>query len=206
MGSVCRELAEFQNEDGGFGFGLEPDIWIEQSCVYTTTVALRTLRQIRSGAGVAMWRAALEHLMNEYDERTTTWELVHPKVDDIPRPSWWEYRMTPTYFENFLLNPRAEVVGYLYDSGERAHRSLADSLISPILEVLETRLEKLGQYDLHCCIRLAETECLPEPHRTRIRETLIGGMKSWIEGGTQRPLLYIESRGVSSRTKCNAWR
>jgi len=192
--AVCEALSPYQNADGGFGHALEPDVRLEMSSVYLTTVALRALLPIRDGAGEGAWERALQYLMDQYDGGRATWELVPPEVDGIPRPSWWEYGITPTYFGDFLLNPRAEIVGYLYDSGQKAHRTLANGLIHQVVGVLDDRVEKMGEYDLHCCTRLADSEGLPEPNRTRIRQALIQAMVGWIESGTYRPLPYIEER------------
>ena len=44
--AVLDELASYQNQDGGFGNGLEPDIQLPDSSVITTTIALRILREV----------------------------------------------------------------------------------------------------------------------------------------------------------------
>ena len=46
--AVMEELANYQNEDGGFGNGLEPDIQMPGSSVLTTTMALRILREVEA--------------------------------------------------------------------------------------------------------------------------------------------------------------
>lgn len=189
---VCAALAPYQNSDGGFGNALEPDVRIEGSSVYLTTVALRTLRRFRKTAGAEMWGRALDYLMATYDGGRATWELAPPEVDTVPGPSWWEYKMGPTYFGEFLLNPRAEIVGYLYESDDRRHHTLANGLIYPVLDVMDERLEKMGLYDVFCCARLAETECVPEPNRTRARRTFTEGMKGWLASETYRPLEFVE--------------
>ncbi len=44
VATVLGQLAKFQNEDGGFGHGLEPDMQAADSSVLATTVALQRLR------------------------------------------------------------------------------------------------------------------------------------------------------------------
>ena len=46
--AVLDELASYQNQDGGFGNGLEPDIQMPDSSVITTTIALRILREVKA--------------------------------------------------------------------------------------------------------------------------------------------------------------
>ena len=45
---VITELARFQNADGGFGHGLEPDLRLAGSSVIATTVALQRCREIHA--------------------------------------------------------------------------------------------------------------------------------------------------------------
>ena len=46
--AVLDELANYQNQDGGFGNGLEPDLQLPDSSVITTTIALRILREVKA--------------------------------------------------------------------------------------------------------------------------------------------------------------
>ena len=46
--AVLDELASYQNQDGGFGNGLEPDLQLPDSSVITTTIALRILREVKA--------------------------------------------------------------------------------------------------------------------------------------------------------------
>ena len=44
--SVVEALAAYQNPDGGFGHGLEPDLRAPQSSVLCTSIALQILREL----------------------------------------------------------------------------------------------------------------------------------------------------------------
>ncbi len=46
--AVLDELASYQNQDGGFGNGLEPDLQLPDSSVITTTIALRILKEVKA--------------------------------------------------------------------------------------------------------------------------------------------------------------
>ena len=46
--AVLAELGRFQNDDGGFGHGIEPDLQTPDSSVLGTTVALQTLRSLHA--------------------------------------------------------------------------------------------------------------------------------------------------------------
>ena len=49
--AVLAELASYQNEDGGFGNSLEPDIRTSTSSAIATTVGFQVLREIRARCG-----------------------------------------------------------------------------------------------------------------------------------------------------------
>ena len=48
--SVLEALAGFQNDDGGFGHGLECDIRLADSSVIATTIAFQRFREIHAPA------------------------------------------------------------------------------------------------------------------------------------------------------------
>ena len=129
--AVLEELANYQNEDGGFGRGLEPDVQMPGSSVMTTTMALRILREVKAPSSDEIVRKALEYLTAQYDSSRRVWPIVPQEVDEFPHAPWWNFENTAETFGHFLANPRAEVVGYLHQyqelaparSGQGAHGS-----------------------------------------------------------------------------------
>jgi hypothetical protein len=57
--SVLGELAHFQNEDGGFGRALEPDLRTPGSSPLATGIGLQSLRELQCPADQPMARKAL---------------------------------------------------------------------------------------------------------------------------------------------------
>src|SRR5579862_9419749 len=57
--AVLEALAPFQNDDGGFGHGLEPDLPTPASSAIATSVGLRGLVRAAAPAGHPMVRAAI---------------------------------------------------------------------------------------------------------------------------------------------------
>ena len=70
--AVLSELASYQNQDGGFGNGLEPDIQLPDSSVITTTIALRILREVGATSDDEIVRKAIQYLLAEYDLAQST--------------------------------------------------------------------------------------------------------------------------------------
>ena len=60
--SVLRELAHFQNDDGGFGHALEPDMRAPTSSALATGIGLRLLRELDCAADHSMVQRAIKYL------------------------------------------------------------------------------------------------------------------------------------------------
>ena len=106
---ALTELATFQNEDGGFGRGLEPDLQLADSSVLATTVALQILRDIGVQSDNELVQGAIRYLLATYDEGTKAWPIIPSNPDDAPHAPWWQYDHD---LSKYLANPRAEIVGY----------------------------------------------------------------------------------------------
>jgi hypothetical protein len=170
--SVLGALSYYQNEDGGFGRGLEPDIRMEGSSVIATTVGLQALREVKAPGDHLMVQRAVRYLLTAYDPEREVWPIVPKGVDDAPHAPWWNHEQTAETFNGFLANPRAEVVGYFYDYAGLVPADLLAKLTAAVLAHLETLPDQMDMYDMLCYIRLAETERLPKPVKDRVWKKL----------------------------------
>jgi hypothetical protein len=105
---VLVALRPYQNEDGGFGNGLEPDIRAPLSQPQPVELALRLLDEIEAMAD-PMVRRACDYLLT-----ITTSEggvpFVLPSVRAYPRAPWWQTEDQPAA----SLNPTAAIAGLLH--------------------------------------------------------------------------------------------
>ena len=113
--AVLAALASYQNDDGGFGNSLEPDIRTPASSAIATTVGFQLLREIRAPAGHALVRRGIEYFVTTYDESRQVWPIIPPEVEKAPHAPWWNYESSAETFGQFIVNPRAEIVGYLHE-------------------------------------------------------------------------------------------
>ncbi|MDP6823465.1 MAG: hypothetical protein QF554_09260 [Dehalococcoidia bacterium] len=115
--AVIDALAEFQNDDGGFGHGIEPDIWMPESSPLATTVALQHISALSLPAEHPLVSRAIAYLVAAYDAERFGWSKVSWEVEDAPHAPWWNY--SPKLDGPFELadrgNPAAEIVGYLHE-------------------------------------------------------------------------------------------
>ena len=165
---VLTALAAYQNDDGGFGHGLEPDLRTLASSVIATTVAFQNFRSLGVPAEHPMVRRGIAYLLETYDESRQVWPIIPPEVEDAPHAPWWDYGSSEAGFGGFLVNPRVEIVGYLHDFCGIVPTDLLDRLTAAVFEHLESLPDEIEMHDIICFVSLAETAALPGSYKDRI--------------------------------------
>jgi hypothetical protein len=197
--TVLTALAGYQNADGGFGHALEPDLRISDSSVIATTIALQHLRDLRVPTDHPLWHGAMRYLAATYDPDRRLWWSVPATIDSAPHAPWWTFEQPGG--GSVTLNPRAEIVGFLYDVydlPEFLPASLREELLEEVLVEIESRPNDLERHELQSALRLVETERLPSESRTRLMvalHTALSGMvgrhpDEWV-GYTLTPLSVV---------------
>lgn len=163
---ALAELERFQNGDGGFGHGLEPDLRLPGSSVLATTVALQHFRALGAGEDSPLVQGAIRYLMATYDPAIEAWPIIPSTVDEAPHAPWWAYDdQLAERWRGFKANPRAEIVGYLFDYPSLSPDSLRQDLAEAVAVDLEADAGAMETHDLLCYVRLVETKTLPEALR-----------------------------------------
>ena len=170
--AVLAALAAYQNEDGGFGQGLEPDVRTPASSAVATQQAFQILRTIGASSEEQVVRRAVEYLLKSYDAGRGVWPIVPPEVEDAPHAPWWTYVDTDKNFGGFLANPRAALVGFLNDYAALVYPDFLAQVTTVTLTCLETAPDKMEMHDLLCYVTLAETEHLPQIQKERLQAKL----------------------------------
>ena len=159
--AVLAALSPYQNDNGGFGHSLEPDIRTPASSAIVTTIGFQLLREIQVPANHRVAQKGIQYFIATYDESRQLWYIVPPEVEEAPHAPWWKYETGPETFGRFLVNPRAEIVGYLHEFSDGVPPELLNTLTAAVLEHLESLPDEMEMHDVLCCVRLAETESLP---------------------------------------------
>ena len=181
-GAVLAALAEYQNADGGFGHGLEPDFRLPASSAICTSIALQVLRAVGAPGDSALVTGALRYLRATFDEARRAWPIIPANDNSAPHAPWWNYAHDIAQsWNNFQANPRAEIVGYLYAYTNQLPTSWLAALGDAVLTWLDGR-ETLEMHDLLCYMRLMEAEGLPE----EMRRTLITRLRPCVEHAVTR--------------------
>ncbi len=153
--NVLAALSHYQNEDGGFGHGLEADLRTKQSTVLATTVGLQILDSINAMDSCFADRA-LKYLISNFSKGT--WHAIHSGANDAPHAPWWTYSEPEAGFQ---ANPSAEVLKYVLQRRAMAGDSpaLLDRAIGYITE------NTLEMHELLCYVRLYESDVLSHDQR-----------------------------------------
>ncbi|MFQ5419601.1 MAG: hypothetical protein ACE5EY_04485 [Anaerolineae bacterium] len=158
---VVDVLSAFQNEDGGFGHGIEPDVQLDDSSVLGTTVALQIGRALDLARTHPLIQGAMAYLHNTYSATHQSWPFVPETVTQAAHAPWWQYDHDYTLYRH---NPRPEVVGYLLAWGDR---DLGERVLMAVLAA-GSQQETIEMHDLLCYQRLLETAVLPDDARRQL--------------------------------------
>jgi len=172
-GAVVAALVPYQNSDGGFGHGLEPDLATPASSAIATSTAFQALREAGVGADEPMVRRGLAWLEGAFDWTGGVWPIIGPDVDLAPHAFWWDW--SPDLAERwngFRFNPSIELLGALYAWRPAASARLIERAEQALLEDLEAGRAPVGAYDIKCGLRLVRTEAAPAPVKAGVEAAL----------------------------------
>ena len=196
--AVLAALTPYQNEDGGFAHSLEPDIRTPVSSAIVTTVGFQILREIRAPANHILVRKGIQYFIATYKTSQQVWHIVPPEVDAAPHAPWWNYEKSAETFGRFLVNPRAEIVGYLHEFSDGVPTKLLKTLTAAVLEHLYSLPDEMEMHDSLCFVRLAETEALPNRDKVwaKLAQAAAPGVARNVEqltGYVLKPLWLVPS-------------
>ncbi|WP_280770335.1 hypothetical protein [Salipaludibacillus daqingensis] len=151
--AVLNELAHFQNEDGGIGHGIEPDIRMPQSSPIATSVALQYTRNVNTPWRHPFIKSTMKYLEDTYD-RFGHWPLILPEMKTYPHAEWWGSRSDQQ--TSFQANPGAEIIGYFHAYSKVDHHLSLPELDDLVMQDLEGRRGNIEFHEVLCYLRLIE--------------------------------------------------
>ena len=168
MDSVKHALEAYQNPDGGFGYGLEPDFLLPESSPMATTIAFQIIEELAGpvigeavssetknstalSADPPMIAEAVRYLEQNYVEERGGWYAVGPAINDYPHAPWWHWNDSEgmTVIDRHWGNPSAEIIAILL-----RYRHLLSRFSSAEVEAMATR----------ALSRFAVQKAFPSPH------------------------------------------
>lgn len=142
---VIHYIRAFQNRDGGFGHGIEPDFWLPASSPMATWAAGQHLYELDVASKEPIILDMIAYLLETYDHDTGMWPTVLPETNEYPHAPWWHWKEGVQ--ENWMFNPAAELAGFLihwsYENSEAANIGWSS------VEKALPRLMELDMMDFH---------------------------------------------------------
>ena len=137
--------------------------------------------------------------MNNYEADNKVWPVIPRHNNDFPHAPWWhDDGNIRRNFGQFLANPRAEIVGYLFAYADLIPTGFAEEIADEIIAHLHSYADKVDMHDLACYITTAESSSLPEHIRHQLLPKLNHSLLATVEtdpakwgGYTPKPLAYI---------------
>lgn len=182
---VLQELAKFQNEDGGFGHGIEPDFRLKASSPMATSVGIQYFCGIDGSPAHELIKSAVRYLVSTYNSELGYWPATFNDVNEEPHAPWWRVETISPPEGVEWANPSAELAGYL----NKYSKFVPNEILKNVNHRTTTYLEDnkiIGSwlYNIMCCERVYEY--FPEPIKSSAREIISDSFLSMIPLSRER--------------------
>lgn len=199
---VISALSFYQNDDGGFGHGLEADNWNPNSSPYTTLAAVNILKGINfTDKNHPIINGIFKFLESNVYCSEDGWDFNIPSNNDYAHAPWWTYNEEANKVEGIGIT--AELAGFiLTNSNENSE------IYKKALKFSDAVINKLGTSDKYgdmgiggYCILLDnikqaklterfDCEFLSKRLKELVHESIVRDTKKWISYSV-RPSDYI---------------
>jgi hypothetical protein len=171
--AVMVALIAFQNPDGGFGGGLEPDMRSPASTAIASSIGMRLLARIGAPARHPTVVGVVDWLAGALDRDAGVWPIVSRDVGLAPHAPWWTWSEDlAANWNGFHFNPTAEILAHLYRYRSATPGEVFECAHAGLREALGEMSLIENAYDLKCAIRLAAADGLP-PDLAKPLEALV---------------------------------
>lgn len=180
--NIIAELKKYQNDDGGFGHGLEADIRQPLSSPIVTSVGVRLLSEFDDEKEAKETiKSAIVYFESTFNEQRKGWFALTNEVNNYPHAPWWHYDEEEgmTIIDKNWGNPSAEILAYLYKYRQFASKLDIDYLVEFAVQYIENKEQFASEHELFCYLKLFEV--LPEELKNRLSKRIAIGISQVIE-------------------------
>lgn len=201
--NVINELLKFQNDDGGFGHGLEPDALFPSSSAIDTTIAIQILDMVDYDEDKIL-QSIVKYFENTYDDRRKGWYSVPKEVNDYPHAVWWNYDKVQkgTQIDTNWGNPTIEIIGFLYKNKKFLSKLDINSLIKNTIDYINDLNTYDSEHELYCIQRFynnidnAIKSSIKEKVENLIKNIIITNTDEWDKYGAEPRKVIYDSNSV----------
>jgi len=199
VNKVLLELSKYQNDDGGFGHGLEPDFITESSSAIATTIAIQYSERLETPETNETLNKAIDYFTNSFSDEYQKWRPVPDNVNNSPHAPWWhiDEKSGMCAIDQNWDNPTVEILGYL----NRYPNSFPTSKLKELTRRAVVRIqsdEDITEHSLYC-YQIFYTN-LDEPLKAQIKSKLFDRIKvtvntsvdDWRTKYVPKPLNFVD--------------
>jgi hypothetical protein len=148
---VIEELKKYQNEDGGFGHGLEPDCWNPHSSGIQSWAACNIMRDHDIDQMEPIVENLIDYLSESFDDQIKRWHAIHPDNKDYPHAPWWAQENNVKSF-----NPSASLAGFIikYGNPMLLIYKKAKLLVEEAFSYILNSVEPVERHELRCLVEM----------------------------------------------------
>lgn len=182
---VLQELGKFQNEDGGFGHGIESDFRLKASSPMATSVGIQYYCGIDGSPNHELIKSAVRYLVSTYNSEHGYWPATFNDVNEEPHAPWWHVETISPPEGVEWANPSAELAGYLNKYSKFVPNEILKNVNHRVTTYLEdNKIIGSWLYNIMCWERVYEY--FPEPIRSSAREIINDSFRSMIPLSCER--------------------
>jgi len=196
---VLAVFKAYQNEDGGFGHGLEPDCQNPHSSPVQTMTAMEIVDELNLNRTHPVVKNMLAYLINEAPrDKDGMYHATIPSNNDYPHAPWW------THDKKKLVRgyvPTATIAGFVYAhtlKDDKVHREMKD-LIQKIIRHFQKQPSN-EKHDLKSLLDMVdyipsfdaftEADHFLKLLLAQIKSTIDSKPKQWVSSYVATPLSY----------------
>jgi hypothetical protein len=175
-GAVIEAIEDFQNEDGGFGKALEPDLRSPSSSGLATAHALDVLQEVGCEGKAKVMKNAIQYVLETLDPQSKVWPVAPVDVNDYPHAPWWHEQngSLERTFDGFRIVPRALILAALQSYKELLPGGWLKEVIEDTVHfIVTTSVDALRSDGFVWAGKLAQAPGLKVEYADRLKDCLI---------------------------------
>lgn len=198
---VLQKLSAYQNSDGGFGHGLEPDFLMPHSSAIATWTACQILMEVGVDEHNSIVKSTIQYLLHSYDDNLGLWKTVTPEHNQYPHAPHWHY--TEGVQDSWMFNPSVELAAYLVhwspegSEGEKLGRKVIEHAKERLFACSEMGFHEVNNYQKLIEIlkeRLPDIEVISEKVHALAEQCISTEPETWGKSYKALPLHMIFSK------------
>ena len=194
---IVSELKKYQNQDGGFGHGLEPDVQMPNSSILATEVAIKALSFVKNYTiKEEMIKNIVSFLEKSYDQKKRRFFIVTKEVNDYPHAVWWNFEDLEKNFP--FGNPDPGVIGFLFENRKYLTTLNYSSIINDVVDfVMSEKFLDSGMHTLMSVMSFYKyvdkdvKNLIHDRIHLLVNKEIDAGLGKWDEYGLEPYKIYI---------------